>query len=289
MTLMNKILIVAGIILFIFASTVFTVDMRERALVTRFGKVVRTDLDPGLKFKWPIIEEVKRFDARIQTMDAEPEDYLTTEKKTLRVDSFVKWRVRNATEFWNKVQGDERRAENRLRQRVNKSLRDEFGNRTVQDVISGDRAQIMETVQRTVDEEARDIGVEVVDVRLKRVDLDQSISERVFKRMEAERSRIAKELRAQGAEAAERIRATADRKRQVIIAEARRDSEKMRGEGDATATSIYAKAFGSDREFYGLYRSLNAYKQTFRDKSDLIVLEPDSDFFKYFKQISPDK
>jgi membrane protease subunit HflC len=217
-------------------------------------------------------------------MDADPEDYLTKEKKTLRVDSFVKWRVRNVSEYWNKVQGDPTRAENRLRQRVNKSLRDEFGNRDVKDVISGDRAKIMDIVKNTVDEEAKDIGVEVVDVRLKRVDLDPNISERVYDRMKAERTRIATQLRAQGAEAAQRIRANADRQSQIILAEADRDAETLRGEGDAEATMIYATAFGADREFYNLYRSLNAYKQTFRDKSDLIILEPDSDFFKYFNQ-----
>jgi len=287
MTKANKLLILVALVAVAVLSAVFTIDEREKALVVRFGKIIRTNLEQGLHFKWPVVDEVKRFDARIQTLDADPEDYLTIEKKTLRVDSFVKWRVRNASEYWNKVQGDPNLAEIRLRQRVNKSLRDEFGNRTVKDVISGDRAKIMNIVKNTLDDEAQNIGVEVVDVRLKRVDLDASISERVYDRMKAERSRIATELRAQGAEAAQRIRANADRQSKIILAEADRDAETLRGEGDAAATTIYADAFGTDREFYNLYRSLNAYKQTFRDKSDLIILEPDSEFFQYFNQTKP--
>lgn len=268
----------------IISGAVFTIDEREKALVFRFGEIRRDADTPGLKFKWPLVNNVRKYDARIQTMDAEPESYLTVEKKNLQVDSFVKWRIKDVRRYYTSVGGQKTNAENRLRQKVNDSLRREFGNRSVQDVISGDRAKIMTVVQKATDEEAGVFGVEVVDVRLKRVDLDPSISDRVYKRMEAERSRVAKELRAKGAEAAERIRADADRQREILVAEATRQSEELRGEGDAGATSIYAAAFNKDREFYNLYRSLNAYKTTFGSKDDVIVLEPDSAFFKYFKQ-----
>lgn len=266
------------------SSSVFTIDEREKALVFRFGEIIRSTDNPGLHFKWPIFNSVKKYDARIQTMDAAPESYLTVEKKNLQVDSFVKWRIDNVKRYYTSVGGQKANAENRLRQKVNDSLRREFGNRSVQDVISGDRATIMTLVQKATNEEAQGLGVEVVDVRLKRVDLDPSISDRVYRRMEAERSRVAKELRAQGAEAAEKIRADADRQREILIAESVKQAEKLRGEGDAGATNIYAAAFDRDREFYNLYRSLNAYKTTFGSKDDIIVLEPDSEFFRYFKQ-----
>ncbi len=265
------------------SSAVFTIDEREKALVFRFGEILRATDSPGIHVKWPLVNNVRKFDARIQTMDAAPESYLTVEKKNLQVDSFVKWRIDDVSRYYTSVGGQKANAENRLRQKVNDSLRREFGNRSVQDVISGDRATIMTVVQKATNQEAKQLGLEVVDVRLKRVDLDPSISDRVYKRMEAERSRVAKELRAQGAEAAEKIRADADRQREILIAESVKQAEKLRGEGDAGATNIYAKAFDRDREFYNLYRSLNAYKTTFGGKDDVIVLEPDSEFFKYFK------
>ena len=216
-------------------------------------------------------------------MDADPELYLTGEKKNLVVDSFAKWRIRDVAKYYVTVGGLQSNARARLAQRVNDSLRQEFGKRQVKEVISGDRAEIMEVVRRAVDSEASEFGVEVVDVRLKRVDLDPEVSERVYSRMEAERARVAKELRAKGAEAAERIRADADRQREITIANAYRDSEKIRGEGDATATLTYAEAFGRDMEFFKLYRSLNAYRSTFQSKDDLLILEPNSEFFQYFK------
>lgn len=266
------------------AGSVYTVDEREKALVFRFGEIVRSDSTPGLHFKVPFINNVKYFDARIQTMDAEPELYLTSEKKNLVVDSFVKWRVRNVPKYFVTVGGLPSNTRARLSQRVNDSLRREFGQRNVQEVISGDRAEIMSVVRKAVDDEAKEIGVEVVDVRLKRVDLDPEVSERVYSRMEAERARVAKELRARGAEAAERIRADADRQREITVANAVKDAEIIKGEGDAEATAIFAEAFSKDSEFYRFYRSVNAYRETFRSKSDLMVVEPNSEFFRYFNK-----
>lgn len=268
-------------------SSLYTVDEREKAIVFRFGEIIQSEGKPGLHWKYPIINNVRKFDARIQTMDATPQEYLTIEKKNLVVDSFVKWRVDDVARYYVTVSGDITAAQRRLAQRVNNSLREEFGRRSVQEVVSGDRSQIMDVVQKATDEQAREIGVEVVDVRLKRVDLVDEVSEAVYQRMEAERSRVAKELRSQGAEEAERIRSDADRQRQIIVANAERDGQKLRGQGDADATRIYAEAFGRDDNFYGFYRSLNAYETTFSNKDDLLVLEPDSEFFKYFKNTTP--
>ena len=268
-------------------SAVFFVDERKKAIVFKFGEIVRSDLAPGLHFKIPFINRVEYFDARVQTMDADPELYLTGEKKNLVVDSFVKWRIRDVDQYYTRLQGRKSNARSRLSQRVNDSLRQEFGRRTVQEVISGDRQKIMDLVRQSMDEDAASLGIEIIDVRLKRVDLDPAISERVYDRMNAERERVAKELRAQGEEEAEKIRAEADRQRQIMLAEAERDGQQLRGEGDAVATDIYARAFGKNREFYNLYRSLNAYKQTFDGKNNLMVLDPSADFFRYFKQSQP--
>ena len=276
-------IIVAIATALVFASAFF-VDEREKAIVFKFGEIVNSDLEPGLHFKIPFINNVQKFDARVQTMDADPELYLTGEKKNLVVDSFVKWRIRDVHQYYTRLQGRKANARSRLSQRVNDSLRQEFGERTVQDVISGDRQKIMEKVRRTMDVDAESLGIEIIDVRLKRVDLDPAISERVYERMNAERERIAKELRAQGEEQAEIIRAGADRERQVMLAEAERKGQILRGQGDAVATDIYARAFGRDQEFYRFYRSLNAYKATFNSKDNLMVLDPSSDFFHYFKQ-----
>ena len=280
-------LIILVLIVVVGSAALYTVDEREKAIVFRFGEIIRSNDEPGLHLKTPFINSVSKFDARIQTMDAAPEQYLTIEKKNLVVDSFVKWRIRDVAQFFVTVRGEKAAAQRRLSQRVNDALREEVGRRTVQEVISGDRATIMELVRRAVDEQAREIGVEVVDVRLKRVDWVPEISERVYRRMEAERSRVAKELRAKGAEEAEKIRADAERQREIILAEAFRDSEQLRGEGDAEATRIYAEAYGQDEEFFSLYRSLNAYKLTFGSENDLLVVEPDSEFFQYFKTPRP--
>lgn len=282
--LVGVLVIVLGVLA---VETIYYVDEREKAIVFQFGRIVRSHDAPGIHFKKPFINSVQFFDARIQTMDADPELYLTGEKKNLVVDSFAKWRIRDVAKYYVTVSGLQSNVRARLAQRVNDSLRQEFGKRTVQDVISGDRAEIMELVRRAVDDEAGEFGVEVVDVRLKRVDLDPEVSERVYSRMEAERARVAKELRAKGAEAAERIRADADRQREITLANAYRDAQEIRGEGDATATLTYATAFGRNAEFYTLYRSLNAYQNTFSTQNDLLILEPNSEFFKYFKSAIP--
>lgn len=280
-------LIIAAVIVTVGLMSVFIVDERELALVFRFGQIVQADPregNPGLRFKKPFINNVRKFDARIQTMDSEPQLFLTVEKKNLLVDSFVKWRISDVYLYYTKLQGSKAQTANRLSQRVNDSLRQEFGKRTVQNVVSGDRVEIMDLVREQVNEEMESLGVDVVDVRLKRVDLDPEVSERVYARMEAERSRVAKELRAEGSELAEQIRADADRQRAILLAEARKKSEQVRGQGDAQATAIYADAYSQDRDFYQFYRSLAAYDTTFTDPSNLLVIEPSSEFFKFFKQ-----
>ena len=279
--------ILAVIVVTVGSSAVYYVDEREKAIVFLFGEIVRSNDKPGLHFKAPLINNVKYFDARVQTMDSDPELYLTREKKNLVVDSFVKWRITNAANYYTRLGGLASNARNRLAQRVNDALRSEFGNRSVQQVISGDRVEIMDVVRELTNEETASLGIEVLDVRLKRVDLDPDISERVYQRMEAERSRVAKDLRARGAEAAERIRADADRERAIILAEAEQKAQEIKGQGDAEATAIYADAFNRDREFYRMYRSLNAYRNTFATPDNLLVIEPDSEFFRYFNQASP--
>ncbi len=277
-------LVIAALALILVTASLYTVDERERTLITKFGQVVRYDDEPGLHFKIPLIHNVRYFDARILTMDADPQPFLTKEKKSVIVDSFVKWRITDVLKFYVTLGGNEQTARTALSQLVNSGLRDEFGKRTVHDVISGDRRKIMEILSELADKEARQFGIQVVDVRIQRVDLPTEVSQSVYRRMEAERGRIAKELRAQGAEAAEKIRANADRQREVLMAEAYRAAERNRGEGDARATAIYAKAYGQSPEFYAFYRSLNAYKESFKGKGDTMVIDPSSDFFKYLKR-----
>ena len=280
--------LVAVIVVLVVASmSLFTVDQRQQAIVFRLGEVVSIKTEPGLYWKLPLIEDVRFFDTRIHTVDAEePERFLTSEKKNVLVDSFVKWRISDVEQYYVSVGGDERRAQDRLNKTVNDSLRAEFGKRTVYQVISGERDEIIELMREKVDDDARKIGVEVLDVRLKRVDLTKEISDAVYRRMEAERKRVANELRSTGFAESEKIRADADREREVIIAKAYRDAQEVKGAGDAQAASIYARSFKRDPEFYAYYRSLDAYRETFRDKSDLLILEPDSDFFKYMQSPS---
>jgi modulator of FtsH protease HflC len=284
---MSSKLPVIAIILFVLALVAsgifYTVDEREKAIVFKFGEIIRSDDKPGLRVKFPFINNVRYFDARVQTMDADPELYITAEKKGLVVDSFVKWRIIDTTQYFVSVGGLKANASKRLRQMINDGLKTEFAKRTVTEVISGDRGTIMEIVQENTNQDAEKFGIEVIDVRLKRVDLVKEISQSVFARMEAERGRVAKELRARGAEAAERLRADADRQAQIIVAEAERDAQIKRGEGDAEASRIYAEAFNQDAEFFSFYRSLEAYKNTFSDKNTMMVIEPNSEFFKYLK------
>jgi membrane protease subunit HflC len=266
-------------------SVLFTVDQRQFAIVFQLGEIKEVIKEPGLAFKWPMIQNVRFFDRRILTLDSvEPERFLTAEKKPVLVDSFVKWRIADVQQYYISVGGDEMLARTRLSQTVNSGLREEFGRRTVHDVVSGERDKIMADVQKKADADARQIGVEIVDVRLKRVDFPQEVSEAVYRRMETERKRVANELRSQGAAEAERIRADADKQREVIVAEAYRDAQKIKGEGDAKAAAIYSRAFGENPEFYAFYRSLEAYRQGFANKSDMLVVDPSADFFQYLKK-----
>jgi len=283
----GTILLSLVVILILLSLSTFSVDERQYALVFRLGKIVAVKKDAGLYFKVPLVDNVRYFDSRILTLNwEEPDRFLTSEKKNVLVDSFVKWRIVDPVKYYVSVKGDELQAERRLSQTVNDGLRAEFGKRTVQDVISGERSQIMDILRARADRDSRQMGIQVLDVRLKRVDYPQEVSESVYQRMEAERKRVANELRSQGAAAAERIRADADRQRVVIIAEAYSEAQRIKGEGDAVASDIYAKAYGKNPEFYAFYRSLLAYRNSFKDKSDVMVLEPNSDFFKFMR--SPD-
>ena len=268
--------------LFVGSFSVFTVKEWERAILFRLGEIVRSDYTPGLWFKIPFINNVRKFDGRVQTLDVEPERFLTSEKKNVIVDSFVKWRIKDVGRYYTAVRGDVGQANLRLDQIIKDGLRGEFGKRTLKDTVSGDRAQIMDILTATANPLANEIGIEIVDVRIKRVDLPPDVSNSVFRRMQAERERVARDFRSRGAEAAERIRADADRQRTVIVAEAYRDAEQTRGEGDARAADIYARAFGKNEEFFSLYRSLNAYRGVFGSRDDMLILQPDSDFFRYF-------
>jgi membrane protease subunit HflC len=283
------IVIVLGFALILGLFSVFTVNEREKAILLRLGKIEKADFKPGLHFKVPFINNVRKFDGRILTMDAEPETFLTAEKKNVVVDAFVKWRISDVAKYFTSMGGEERLADVRLSQIIKNGLRDEFGKRTIQEVVSGERAEIMDILVVSADKLVKQFGMSVVDVRIKRIDLKGDISDAIYRRMEAERTRVANDLRSLGAEEAERIRADADRKRTIILAEAYRDSEQLRGDGDAQAADIYAKAYAKDPEFYAFYRSLGAYKQTFNNKSDMMVIEPDADFFRYFGDLKGTK
>jgi len=278
------VLIGAIIVALIVAMSVYTIDQRKAAIKFQLGEVKAIQTDPGLYFLVPLLQNVRLFDTRIQTLEArDPERFLTAENRNVLVDSFVKWRVVDVRQYYVSVRGDPILAESRISQTVNDALRAEFARKNVHDVVSGDRAQIMADVAKKVDADVRRIGVQVVDVRLKRVDFVPEISSDVYRRMESERKRAANEERAKGQAEGERIKAEADRARQVIVAEAYRDAQKIKGEGDAQASRIYAEAFQRNPEFYSFYRSMEAYRQSLRSKSDVMVLDPSSDFFKYLK------
>ncbi|MDX8379719.1 MAG: protease modulator HflC [Gallionella sp.] len=286
-TNMVNVLIGAVVALVLLSMSTFVVDQRQNAIVFRLGKVVSVKTTPGLHFKIPLMENVRFFDSRIQTLDTgEPERFITAEKKNLMVDSFIKWRIVDVKQYYISVGGDEARANTRLMQTVNSSMREEFGKRTIHEVLSGEREQIMNVLRKKTDIDARKIGIQVLDVRLKRVDFPSEISNSIYRRMNAERKRVANELRASGAADGEKIKANADKQREIILADAYRQAQKTKGEGDAKASTIYAAAFSRNSEFYSFYRSLEAYKQTFKNKSDVIVMDPSSDFFKYFKNPS---
>ena len=279
-----NILMGAVVALILLSLSMFVVDQRQAAIVFQLGEMVSVKAEPGLYFKVPLMQNVHYFDSRILTLDTgEPERFITAEKKNVMVDSFVKWRIVDVKQYYISVGGDEVRAKTRLVQTVNSSMREEFGKRTIHEVVSGERDKIMEVLRTKADADARKIGVEVLDVRLKRVDFPVEISSSIYSRMDAERKRVANELRASGAAEGEKIKANADKQREVILAEAYREAQKTKGEGDAKASALYAAAFGRNAEFYSFYRSMEAYKQSFRSKSDVMVLDPSSAFFKYLK------
>lgn len=281
---LSGILIGAVVVLVLLSASMFTVDQRQNAMVFQLGQVVSVKKTPGLYFKLPLIQNVRYFDTRILTLDAaDPERFITSEKKNVLVDSFIKWRVIDVTQYYVSVGGDETRAQIRLKQTVNDGLRAEFGKRTIHEVVSGQRDEIMNLIRTKADSDARKIGVQVVDVRIKRVDLPETVSVDVFRRMEAERKRVANELRATGAAEAEKIKADADKQKEIIVAQAYRDAQRMKGEGDAKAAAEYAAAYGKNPEFYAFYRSMQAYRDSFRNKSDVLVVDPSADFFKYMK------
>jgi membrane protease subunit HflC len=281
---MTNFLVACVVVLILASMSIFIVDQRQTAIVFQLGEVMRVETTPGIKLKMPLVQNVRFFDSRILTLDSvDPERFITAEKKNVLVDSFVKWRIIDVKQYYISVGGDEARAQTRLTQTVNSTLREEFGKRTIHEVVSGQRDELMHVVQEKTDIDARKIGVEVLDVRLKRVDFPLEISDSVYRRMDAERKRVANELRATGNAESEKIRADADRQREVTLAQAYRDAQKIKGEGDAKATALYAGAFGRNPEFYAFYRSLDVYKQGFKSKSDIMVLDAGSPFFKYLK------
>jgi membrane protease subunit HflC len=282
-----NIILAIVLVLVVLSLSVFQVDQRQAAIVFQLGEIVSVKTQPGLYFKIPFVQNVRSFDTRILTMDTtEPERFLTSEKINVIVDYFVKWRIRNVEKFYVSFSGDEARAANRLSQTINDGMRAEFGKRTVHDVVSGERDQIMSSLRTSADEDVSRFGIQVLDVRLKRVDLPSEVSISVYRRMEAERKRVANQRRSSGAAEAEKIRADADRQREIIIAEAYREAQNIKGEGDAKAAAIYAKAYGHNPEFYAFYRSMQSYKGSFRSKGDLLILQPNSDFFRYMKSPS---
>lgn len=277
-----RVLVVVAVLLGLFWLCTFRVYEYQHAILFQLGKIQKSDFESGLHFKIPFIQDVRTFDKRLQTLDAEPQRFLTGEKKDVIVDSFARWRIDQVEQYFKATGGDPRRAGLLLYQKINDGLRSEFGKRTVQEVVSGERNVIMDIVTTMANERGHALGMEIVDVRLKRIDLPSEVSANVYERMRSERSRVAREFRARGEKESITIRADADRQRTIISAEAYRDSEVLRGEGDARAADTYAAAYGRSPEFYDFYRSLNAYKSSFNSKDDILLLEPDTDFFKYF-------
>jgi len=277
-------MVVLGIGLFVASGSIFIVSETELAIKFQLGEIVKSDYKPGWHFKVPFVNNVRKYDRRILTLDARPARYITKEKKNVLVDFFVKWRINDVEKFYKSMNGSINTARTRIYTIVNDGLRSEMSSRTVKEVISGERSALMDKTKDIGNIGVKNFGIEVVDVRVKRMDYEQSISASIYRRMVAERTRVAKEFRSKGAEAAERIRADADRQRTVLLAEAYREAQKTRGDGDATAAAIYSKAYNKDPEFYAFYRSLDAYRSSFANQDDLLVMQPDSEFFKYFKK-----
>jgi membrane protease subunit HflC len=283
----NKQIIILAAIFFGVAGIMqafFTVDQRERVILFQFGEIVGVDFEPGLHFKIPFIQTVSRVEGRVITLDGQSEEFLTSEKKNVKVDFYVKWRVADTVAYYRATAGQELVAGDRLSSIVNRALRDQFSIRTIRQAVSDERGDITVAVERATAEPASELGIALVDVRVKAIDLPDQVSESVYQRMRAERQRVASDFRARGAEQAERIRADADREAEVILANAYREAETLRGEGDASSAAIYAQAYGEDAEFYSFYRSLGVYRDAFSGKDDVLILEPDSQLFRYFNQ-----
>ena len=279
-----SILAVIAIAVFLLLTTIFTVSERELAIKFRLGGIVKADYTPGIHFKMPFVNNIRKFDKRILTLDARPALYLTKEKKNVNVDFFVKWRIKDVATYYTSMSGgNERTAMERIYTIINDGLRDEFSKRTILELLSGERKEIMDTTTMVSNEQVARFGIQVLDVRIKRIDYSEDISESVYNRMVAERTRVAKDYRSRGAEAAEKIRANSDRQVTILKAKAYRQSQNTRGDGDAKASEIYAKAYNRNPEFYAFYRSLDAYRMAFGNDGDTLVMEPDSEFFSYFK------
>ena len=278
--------VIAVLLVLLVSSTAFIVNEGQMAILLQFGRIVDTGFKPGLHFKLPLIQQVQRFDRRILTLDSAPERYLTSEKKDVNVDFFVKWRIDDPSSFYTAVAGDETRAQQRLGPIVKDGLRTAINSRTLQEVVSSARYDLTQALVQAANRDAKSLGIEIVDVRIKRIDLpeESSVLRSVYERMRSERKQVADSLRAEGAEAAERIRAEADRQAQVIRAEASRDAAKTRGEGDAKAAEIYASSYGRDPEFYGFYRSLEAYRESLTTQNGVLVLDPKSEFLRYLQE-----
>ena len=279
-----NLIVLAGLILALILSSIFVIDEKEDGIVFQFGEAIKTDLPTGLNFNLPIIQNVKKYDSRLQTLDEEPNRILTVESKYLIVDSFVKYRITNVRTFYDATSGSFINLNNLLGQRTAFELKNQFGRRTVTELVSGERDQLMNDMRRNLGNSVADLGIEIIDFRVKRIDLPPELSNSVYERMRSERNRLAEELRAEGNELSNEIRSAADKQRVILLAEAYKTSEQIRGEGDAKAAAIYAAAFSKDSEFYEFTRSMRAYGATFNNKSDILVIDPKSDFFKYLNK-----
>ena len=280
----SRIFIALLVVLILLSMATYTVDQREHAIVFRLGEIIAVKEDPGLYFKTPLVDNVKYYDKRILTYDSStPDRFITSEKKNVLVDSFIKWRIIDPAKFYVSVNGDERQAERRLTQTVNDGLRAEFGKRTIQEVVSGERSEIMDIIKDRADRESNNIGIEILDVRLRRVDLPKEVSDSVYQRMEAERKSVANELRSEGFAESEKIKANAEKQKEIIITDAYREAQKIKGQGDAKAARVYSDVFSKNKEFYDFYRSLEAYRNSVNSKEDILVLDPNTEFFKYLQ------
>jgi len=279
----NTIILVLAAITFIFLTATYIVDERETAIKFQFKEIVETDIQPGLHFKLPFVNSIEKFSKLILTLDAQPDRFLTNEKKYVKVDFFVKWKIEDTSQFYRATRGDFDRASNRLESIMKDGLRNEFSTRTIQEALTGERGEIMAALRDKSADSAKQLGIKIIDARVSQIDFPESVSESVYERMRSERQRVAQDFRSRGQAEGEKIRAVADREATIIEANAYRDAEKVRGEGDASSAETYASAYQQDREFYAFYRSLQAYRKSLGKSGDVMVIEPDAEFFKYFK------